>query len=694
MAKSVLELACDTGQWNSGLKKAQGAMDSFVKDAGGMSAALQKDNERMTQFVGMMGKMATTSKTAKGQLNELTKTYTDLTMQYKRLSDAEKKSPFGHALQNSLGQLRGRIQQTRGELDGVNKSLRTTSTEGGGLQNVLGMLTSKFGMSTSALGGWGVALAAATGALKVMKDAFFASEANVDEWGRTVAGAQSVYEGFLTSINTGDVSGFLARIDTIIGAARDAYDAMDKLSTQKAIDSPQIKKYTTEAERLRIMIRTGRYVAPADGRNASLQDGAKLSPKQIESLKTKLKNNQAALRGIYSSEIGTAAAAVDQMYSRQAGELGMSKEEFMRGTADSATFFKNIEGYNKYKKFEEDNTIVVKDDEGGPSTRVRNNKKNPYEAFKAWGVFKDDGATYKKLLEQINDKAALESTYYGMVSSSYRALNKGEGGTGGGGGRSGGRVVNPTGPVVTTPLVFDEFGRGAVSFYDTSNRLSNGSRWGIGSDVWMNAGLNKMTAGMGPIETPNGNRESYWSLERVMGGVSGGLGGLQDISDGLKGLGVETPEALDELIGTINSIMQVIQGVQGVMEAVQMFEEGAQISSTSANTFAVTANTAALGALTGALSLNSATNLFPLHTGGVVHAAGGVYVPGAMAAGKDVVPSILSPGEIVMNAAQTRNLAGKLGDGGKINVEHIISGNELRLLINNQNRMSGSSVRV
>jgi hypothetical protein len=71
--------------------------------------------------------------------------------------------------------------------------------------------------------------AAVGGAMKLAKDAFFASEQSLDEWGRTVASSESLYKGFLNALNTGDISGYLSNISQITQAARDAYNAMDEL---------------------------------------------------------------------------------------------------------------------------------------------------------------------------------------------------------------------------------------------------------------------------------------------------------------------------------------------------------------------------------------------------------------------------------------------------------------------------------
>lgn len=100
------------------------------------------------------------------------------------------------------------------------------------------------GSSTSSvLKGLGGTLTKLTGgltaigaAMKVATDAFMTSEQGVDAWGRTVESAKGVYEGFLNSLNTGDISGFLNNIQSIVDAASEAYDALDSLNTYKAFN--------------------------------------------------------------------------------------------------------------------------------------------------------------------------------------------------------------------------------------------------------------------------------------------------------------------------------------------------------------------------------------------------------------------------------------------------------------------------
>ena len=105
--------------------------------------------------------------------------------------------------------------------------------------------TKGIGLSMSKFTAVGAAIGAVTGALKVAKDAFFKNEQQLDDWGRVVESSKSIYNGFLNSINNGDISGFLSNINTITEAAKAAYNAMDELATFNAFNQINIQKSRT-----------------------------------------------------------------------------------------------------------------------------------------------------------------------------------------------------------------------------------------------------------------------------------------------------------------------------------------------------------------------------------------------------------------------------------------------------------------
>jgi hypothetical protein len=112
-------------------------------------------------------------------------------------------------------------------------------------QKSLNDFTRSIGINMKSLSGIAIAAGAVTTALKVAKDAFFSNEKQLDEWGKTVEASKSIYKGFLNALNNGDISGYLSNINTIAKAARAAYDALDELSTFNAFNQVNIEKTRT-----------------------------------------------------------------------------------------------------------------------------------------------------------------------------------------------------------------------------------------------------------------------------------------------------------------------------------------------------------------------------------------------------------------------------------------------------------------
>ena len=142
MSKSVLELAVGTGQWNAGLKKAKSALDKFTQSQGGLQQALAKDSDSMQKFVRMMGQTDSTAKTAKGQMNDYKSTIEQLTMQYNRMTDAQKKS-IGQEYLSAIDKMKQKYQSVNEEIQEMNRSLNNVKLPdmkdgGGGLFSGLG----------------------------------------------------------------------------------------------------------------------------------------------------------------------------------------------------------------------------------------------------------------------------------------------------------------------------------------------------------------------------------------------------------------------------------------------------------------------------------------------------------------------------------------------------------------------------
>lgn len=229
----------ESQDFDNKLKSATANLQHMEREVRRTGATFEYADKEELAFLKSLGQMETKAMDAKGKIKELSNSYKELAMLYERMTDAEKASKPGQALAASLQQLKARLNDTKQSFEKVQNQIGEGN---GGLGGALDQLSSKFGINITKLAGWGAAIGAAKVALDVMKDAFFANEGNLDEWGRTVESTKSLYQGFLDALNNGDISGFLSRMDEIVSGARKAYDAMDELGTFTAFNQRNVAK--------------------------------------------------------------------------------------------------------------------------------------------------------------------------------------------------------------------------------------------------------------------------------------------------------------------------------------------------------------------------------------------------------------------------------------------------------------------
>lgn len=431
MADVISRLKLDSGEFDSKIKRAGQELLAYSEHCKKMGLEMGYANKDAKEFARALGDMNTVSQTARGKLNELTEAFVNLKTMYNGMTDAEKQNTFGKELAASLDKLKNRIDEAKQNLNSVNAELGNTKQAEDSTKSGLDGLTSALGINVKALMGWGTALAAGKMALDVAKDAFFASEATVDEWGRVVDSSKSLYKGFLTALNTGDISGYLGRIDEIVSAARTAYNELDRLGTMKTIQAPKVSAQQTENERIRSMIQTGRYIAPIDGRRNAvfngkqMQNGDKLTAGQIRALEKQLQNGMQNVVKLVGNEVKQTGKAIDAVYTRQAKELGMGVKEFRKGTSSMAEFDKRMAGYEKYKEWDKQARINFA--KQGGTGYVNFDKSNPYLEYKKWGTFRVDGDRYKDLVQLIQQRDQQAGQAYSMQSQAYRTMNRAEG---------------------------------------------------------------------------------------------------------------------------------------------------------------------------------------------------------------------------------------------------------------------------
>lgn len=417
MADPIIRLRVESQEYDSKIKRATDGLLAFEQSCHKAQKSMADADKATVDFVREMGKMETVNKTAKGSVNELTKAYTELSAQYNRLTEDEKKSPFGQAMSKSIEDLKGRIQQGRQELDNINRSLNDTGKQGGQTSSILDGLAGKFGLNTSQLMKFGGALGIAKTALDVAKDAFFSNESQVDEWGRTVEAGESVYRAFVNALNNFNFSGFFSRIDGIIQKAREAYDAMDRLNTVMTIINPERAKLQARQQQLRETIRR-------EGKDSA---AGKQAQQELINLEPKLKAS-------YRTEAGLNYNAFDNLVRERLAEGGIKLDDksykFLMSTFSDENAFRKLEQSAR-----------------GSRQYV------PGQSFTtSWGASYNSGRwvdtrnTNKKLLDLFTDEWRQKNSPYltaafGAIGSAASVgLQNTRYVTGGGGGGGGGRV--------------------------------------------------------------------------------------------------------------------------------------------------------------------------------------------------------------------------------------------------------------
>ena len=722
MADSILKLKVESSEYDAKLKKAAEGIRHLADVAhqgGGELTGLEKAE---LDYVKALGEMETRSRTAAGSVRELESTYKELKVIYDQLNDVEKADEGGKALAASLEQIKQRAQEARAQLDNASKSLNDNGQQTQQSSSALDALASKFTINIDALKLFNIGLNAAKVALDVAKDAFMSSEANVDEWGRVIDSSKSLYEGFLTALNTGDISGYLNNIDSIVQAARTAYNELDRLGTMKTIQAPQMSAQQTENERIRSMIQTGRYIAPIDGRRNAvfngreMQSGDKLTAGQIRALEKQLQNGMQKVVTLVGNEVKQTGKAIDAVYNRQAKELGMDLSEFRKGTSSMAEFDKRMAGYDQYQKWRNENYYT---DNWG-NRRVK--EGNPFEEYKKWGTFRVDGERYNDLVRLIQQRDQQAGQAYGMQSQSYRAMNRAEGFTvsklmKGDTTKSGKSTKTDQTELQQNQTKINALTQEYVKLGDESTdavrerqaeirkeiellQQRNGllglraeqaqGRLTLGAGDFQRDGLSNTQGTLLKAPTTAVYEDGVMTEKAVpRGGLKLDDKAMKAVTKNLEKLQKKDEKKEDSLSKEIGDIAGGVSGMfSGLQQLGIELPEGLQgvLNGITGVTQILTSIMTIVSAIQ---AITAADSIIPFANGGVVRAAGGVVAGNTYS--NDQIPALLNAGEVVLNRAQVGNLASQMQGNGmqNLNLTATIKGEQIRLALNNNGRRTG-----
>ena len=693
MADSILRLKVESQEYDNKLKQAAQGLTRYVDECRKVGGTLEVVEKETLDYVRALGQMDTTSRTATGKLAEMKKTFTELSAQYKQMTDAEKASPFGKALAASLDELKGRIGESKVQLDEINKSING----GGGLTGALDAVAGKFGLSIDQVTKFGGVVGVATTALNVAKDAFFNNEEQLDEWGRVVESSHSLYTGFLNALNTGDISGYLNNISQIVQAARDAYDALDNLGTYNAFNQINVERTRTNMTESIADYRGGKgskdtVKAAGDAYKKELQDRKRLE-------------NEAYLAAV----------------KRVAAERGVSAKDLtdaLSGTYGHYQDLKNVQPTGVRQ------TVVG----SGMFARTGTETFAQTRQEKLGEALRHLNDTELQSLQALGAQAQRTGNEIAQVDKQLtRVLNGRQPGESGGGGKTGGKGGNTTSEVIYASdsivaqqkLVqeltkqWNESGASVRDKYlqplveaeaklksmqnemglqkeNAAGKLLGNTPDGkaveipISSDIafqtWM-TGIQEKLAGLKlnpieiPIETTTKDVKAIAKAASMTADVVGSIGDAFNA--------IEDPAA--KVMGTI---------AQAVASVALGYAQATVAASQTGNPW-VWAAFAVSGLATMITMISQIHSATGYANGGVVKAANGATIPGTFTVpgttySNDQIPAMLNAGETVLTRAQAGNIASQLqGAGGSINLNGVLTGENIFLSADRYARRSG-----
>lgn len=534
---------------------------------------------------------------------------------------------------------------------------------------------------------------AATAAMKVVKDAFMSSESNMDSWGGTVESVKSIYDSFCISLNNSSLDGWFSNMDNLINKARQAYDAIDDLNTKMTIINPErVKIQGLITEQKEIIRKNGRE---SDAGKAAVAEINRLEPILKDTYKQEAKMN----------------------YNAFEAEVKKKLEEAGLGNLDSKSYMWLMRSFSSESEYERLKA-------GAKTTVVGTGRYNLDEYGHAVGeeIKVSVKNTNQKLLDLFTDEWRAQYSQY--LTASYSAKNSAfqvgiqdarytRGGSGGNSSSSSSSSRYSSGLSGISDISGLAFGA-TKSMKELNEELArykkmkeeattsfeyNEAIEGI-EQVQKEIAVQPITLQLGvdaekivPIQEIINNFFKEHPITPEMKLPTNFFPSVSKSAEDTANAWKEATRAISNAGNAMTNLEDPSAKVAGiVMQAIANIALGfAQASASPATGLAgvfgwIAAVTAGVATMTATIAqIKSATEY---------HAQGGMvgtspFIP----KGTDTVPAMLTPGEIVLNAAQQRNMANNLQGTSNVVMqssgESRISGEDIITVINAYGRRTG-----
>ena len=539
---------------------------------------------------------------------------------------------------------------------------------------------------------------AATAAMKVVKDAFMSSESNMDSWGGTVESVKSIYDSFCISLNNSSLDGWFSNMDNLIEKARQAYDAIDDLNTKMTIINP-------ERVKIQGLITEQKEIIRKNGRES---DAGKAAVAEINRLEPILKDT-------YTQE-------AKMNYNAFEAEVKKKLEEAGLGNLDSKSYRWLMRSFSSESEYERLKA-------GAKTTVVGTGRYNLDEYGHAVGeeIKVSVKNTNQKLLDLFTDEWRAQYSQY--LTASYSAKNSAfqvgiqdarytRGGSGGNSSSSSSSYSSSSsryssglsgisdisglafGATKSMKELNEELARYKKMKEEATTSFEyNEAIEGI-EQVQKEIAVQPITLQLGvdaekivPIQEIINNFFKEHPITPEMKLPTNFFPSVSKSAEDTANAWKEATRAISNAGNAMTNLEDPSAKVAGiVMQAIANIALGfAQASASPATGLAgvfgwIAAVTAGVATMTATIAqIKSATEY---------HAQGGMvgtspFIP----KGTDTVPAMLTPGEIVLNAAQQRNMANNLQGTSNIVMqssgESRISGEDIITVINAYGRRTG-----
>ena len=244
MSQLSATLTADVSGYKKAIQEAQNVLKGFNSEESATAETLREvydvTNDQVKAFKKVtesMQHVTDGTKSVKQASNRLKTDIERLRIQWNNLSDTAKKSKFGQSMAHSIRSAESQLKSMNEQMTAVKGATTSASSSMGSLIGIVG----KFAP----------AISAGAAALQVAKDAFFASEENIDDWERAVEGAKGTYNLFLDALNRGDLSYFFRNMGKAKKAMQDIFDLDDKAGSIKQNNSVAVARGEAEVAELR-----------------------------------------------------------------------------------------------------------------------------------------------------------------------------------------------------------------------------------------------------------------------------------------------------------------------------------------------------------------------------------------------------------------------------------------------------------